>query len=102
VNNLLTKLPTPIEIHHAVLAMNKDGAPGSDGFGAVFFQTYWEIVKTDVINAVLEFFTRDWILPNFNVNTIILIPKVPQMHSKRALKKQVEGRFTQDIARRAP
>jgi len=77
VNTLLTSLPTPSDIHQAVLAMNKDGAPSPDGFGAVFFQCYWDIVKNDVINAVLEFFTRDWILPNFNANTIILIPKVP-------------------------
>ena len=40
VNNLLTRLPTPTEIHQAVLTMNKEGAPGPDGFGAVFFQTY--------------------------------------------------------------
>lgn len=79
VNNLLTRLPTPTEIHHDVLAMNKDGAPGPDGFGAVFSQTYLEIVKNDVINADLELFTRDWILPNFNANTIILIPKVPNV-----------------------
>lgn len=42
-----------------------------------FFQSYWDIVENDVINAVLEFFTRDWILPNFNANTNILIPKIP-------------------------
>ena len=77
VNNLLTRLPTPSKIHQVVLAMNKEGAPGPDGFGAVFFHCYWDIVKNDVINAVLEFFTRDWILPNFNTNTIILIPKTP-------------------------
>jgi len=59
--------------------MNKEGAPGPDGFGAVFFQCYWDIVKNDVINAVLEFFTRDWIVLNFNANTIILIPKVPDV-----------------------
>ena len=77
VNTLLTRLPTPTEIHEAVMAMNKDGAPSPDGFGASFFQSYWDIVKLEVINAVLEFFTKDWILPNFNANTIILIPKVP-------------------------
>lgn len=27
------------------------------------------------------FFTKDWILPNFNANTIILIPKVPDASS---------------------
>lgn len=66
VNNLLTRLPTPTEIHHDMLAMNKDGASGPDGYGASFSQTYWEIVKNDVIIAVLDLFTRDWILSNFN------------------------------------
>lgn len=28
VNNLLTRIPTPDEIHQTVLAMNKEGAPG--------------------------------------------------------------------------
>jgi len=77
INTLLTRLPTPNEIHAAVQAMNKDGASGLDGFGACFFQSYWDIVKSDVNNAVMEFFTKDWILPNFNANTVILIPKVP-------------------------
>ena len=30
-----------------------------------------------MINDDLEFFTKDWLLPNFNSNTIVLIPKVP-------------------------
>ena len=76
INNMLSLLPSPAEIYNAVLAMNKDGAPGPDGFGASFYQTFWDIVKEDVIKVVLEFFTKDWILPNFNANTIVLIPKV--------------------------
>jgi hypothetical protein len=75
VNNLLTILPSKDEIKHAVFDLNKDGAPGPDGFGAHFFQTYWEIIQEDVVNAVLQFFTSGWILPNFNSNTLILIPK---------------------------
>ncbi|GAU23976.1 hypothetical protein TSUD_327770 [Trifolium subterraneum] len=58
--------------------MNKEGAPGPDGFGVFFFQTYWEIIKQDVSNAVLEFFCTNWILPNFNSNTVVLIPKVQE------------------------
>ncbi|PNX96059.1 ribonuclease H [Trifolium pratense] len=76
VNNLLTLLPSIVEIKNAVFAMNKNGAPGPDGFGAFFYQTYWDIIKEDVCNAVLEFFTFNWILPNFNSNTVVLIPKV--------------------------
>jgi hypothetical protein len=33
-------------------------------------------VKDDVINAVLQFFSSGWILPNMDSNTIVLIPKV--------------------------
>jgi hypothetical protein len=74
-NNMLTMLPSHEEIHNVVFSLNKDGAPGPNGFGAIFFQTYWSIVKEDVCVAVLEFFTNGWILPNFNSNTIVLIPK---------------------------
>jgi len=75
-NNLLTMLPTHEEIHNAVFSLNNSSAPGPDGFGAIFFQTYWSIVKEDVCKAVLQFFTDGWLLPNFNSNTIVLIPKV--------------------------
>jgi hypothetical protein len=50
-------------------------APRPDAFGACFFQTYCDIVHKDVENVVFELLTIDWILPNFNDNTIILIPK---------------------------
>jgi ribonuclease HI len=80
-NAILTMLPSHSEIKAAVFALNKDSAPGPDGFGAFFFQNYWDIVKTDVINAVLEFFTSSWILPGFNSNIIALLPKFPEAAS---------------------
>jgi hypothetical protein len=63
INALLTVLPSYSEIKAAVFALNKDSAPGPDGFGAFFFQNYWDIVKNDVTNAVLQFFSSSWILP---------------------------------------
>ncbi|MCH90331.1 RNA-directed DNA polymerase (Reverse transcriptase), partial [Trifolium medium] len=81
INNLLTILPSELEIKNAVFSMNKDEAPGPDGFGAFFFQTYWDIIKIDVVNAVLEFFNFNRIMPNFNSNTVVLIPKVPNADS---------------------
>ncbi|GAU32780.1 hypothetical protein TSUD_152280 [Trifolium subterraneum] len=59
INALLTVLPSAEEIKHVVFDLNKDGAPGPDGFGAIFFQTYWDIIHVDVINAVLQFFSSD-------------------------------------------
>ncbi|PNY03176.1 ribonuclease H [Trifolium pratense] len=75
VNAMLTMIPTPSEIKNAVFDLNKEGAPGPDGFGAFFFHTYWDIIQHDVVNAVIEFFTTGYLMPNFNANTLILIPK---------------------------
>lgn len=75
INTMLTLLPTEEEIFQAVFSLNKDSAPGPDGFGALFFQTFWDIVKNDATKAVLQFFSTGWILPNYNANNIVLIPK---------------------------
>lgn len=75
VNNMLTLIPSMEETYNAVFNLNKEGAPGPDGFGAIFFQTYWDIVKMDVHNAVKEFFITSWMMPNYNANNLILIPK---------------------------
>jgi hypothetical protein len=55
--------------------LNKDNAPCLDGFGALFYQTFWDVIKIDVLKAALQFFKTGWILPNFNSNNIVLIPK---------------------------
>ncbi|XP_058775306.1 uncharacterized protein LOC131649564 [Vicia villosa] len=75
-NRIITTIPSLEEISAAVFNLNGDDASGPDGFGAVFFQKYWDIVKHDVSNAVIQFFTTGWILPGFNTNAIILIPKI--------------------------
>jgi hypothetical protein len=81
INSLLTILPSHLEIKAAVFSLNKDSAPGPDGFGAYFFQHFWDIIHLDVINAVLEFFNTSWILPGFNSNIITLLPKVQNASS---------------------
>jgi len=66
-----------MEIKHVVFDLNKDSAHGPGCFGASFYQTYWDIVQNEVVSAVLELFTTGWMLPNFNSNTLILIPRSP-------------------------
>ncbi|GAU40165.1 hypothetical protein TSUD_292700 [Trifolium subterraneum] len=68
-------------------------APGPDGFGAIFFQTYWEIIKQDVFKAVLQFFTSGWLLPNFNSNTLVLIPKTNNADSVNHFRPIVVANF---------
>jgi len=77
INDMLTMLPSHEEIRKVVFNLNKDSAPGPDGFGAFFFQTYWDVVHKEVIDAVLQFFISGWLLPNYNANTLILITKSP-------------------------
>jgi hypothetical protein len=39
VNPMLTWLPSHHEIKASICAVNKDSAPGPDGYGAFFYQT---------------------------------------------------------------
>ena len=80
-NNLLTMIPSEAKVRNAVFNLNHDSARGPDRFGASFFQQYWEIVKKDVYAAVLQFFQTGWLPPNYNANTLILIPKTSNADS---------------------
>ncbi|XP_019457612.1 PREDICTED: uncharacterized protein LOC109357999 [Lupinus angustifolius] len=55
-NNYLTCVPSTEEIKGVGFSMNGDGAPGPNGFGGCFYQTYWDIVGKDVCNSVNQFF----------------------------------------------
>jgi len=55
-NQQLMRVAQRDEIKDAVFALNGDGGPGPDGFGGHFYQTYWDIVGTDVVQSVQEFF----------------------------------------------
>ncbi|XP_019432655.1 PREDICTED: uncharacterized protein LOC109339640 [Lupinus angustifolius] len=75
-NSMLTQLPLHNEIKAAVFALNREGAPGPDGFSGCFFQNLWDIINIEVCNVVLQFFKQRWLMKNLNSNSIILIQKV--------------------------
>ncbi|KAL0661041.1 hypothetical protein Bca4012_097878 [Brassica carinata] len=72
----LILLPTEEEIKGTVRAMPKNKAPGPDGFAAEFFWEAWEVVGSDAVGAVREFFESGRLLKQFTATTISLIPKV--------------------------
>lgn len=74
INIMLTICPRILEIKAFVFILNKDGAFGFDRFEALF-QHYWMIIQQDVIVIVLQFFQTSWIMPNYNANAIVLLPK---------------------------
>lgn len=51
--------------------LNKDSSLDFDGFGGLFYQTYWNVVL----------FTPGWILPNFNISNVILLPKTKDAYT---------------------
>ncbi|KAK9911453.1 hypothetical protein M0R45_035362 [Rubus argutus] len=71
----LTSMPLAEEIYTTLMTMDGSSAPGPDGFGGCFFQNCWNVVAQEVISAVQSFFDSGFILPHFNSNLLILIPK---------------------------
>lgn len=75
-NRSLLRPFTSEEIKAALFDMHPNTAPGYDGMTAGFFQSYWDIVGTDVCRAVRSFFYSGRMLGAINRTQIVLIPKV--------------------------
>ncbi|KAL0433354.1 UNVERIFIED_CONTAM: LINE-1 reverse transcriptase [Sesamum latifolium] len=50
-------------------------SPGPDGMSPVFFQTFWNIVGSDVSNSVLRILNEHALLYKMNHTHVVLIPK---------------------------
>ena len=78
-NAALIKPVTKEEVHNAVFQMDPHKAPGSDGFGASFFQDHWAIIKDLLWVAIKDFFHSGKLLKEVNHTLITLIPKVANL-----------------------
>jgi hypothetical protein len=54
-NEILTADFTEEEVCEAIMNMEKNEAPGPDGFPAEFYQTFWSILKDDVMKMFVNF-----------------------------------------------
>eukprot|EP00253_Pinus_taeda_P017956 PITA_17956 len=63
------------EVEEAMSQIKDGKAPGPDGFTAIFFHEFWELVSTEVWELVEESRTMHWILPSLNSAFLALIPK---------------------------
>lgn len=50
--------------------------PGSDGLPTFFSQTFWEVVKDDIVRMIRSCFARGFLLKELNNTEIAIIPKV--------------------------
>jgi len=55
-NMMLIKCPYFSEIKNDVFNLNGNSAPDPNGFGGVFYHSYWEIIGINVCNVVQQFF----------------------------------------------
>ncbi|XP_057811386.1 uncharacterized protein LOC131025603 [Salvia miltiorrhiza] len=59
--------------------MDKNSAPGPNGFNGTFFQHAWEIIASDVVGAVQRFFSHGYLPNGLNANFRCLLPKKPNV-----------------------
>jgi hypothetical protein len=69
---------TAEEVHQALKQMYPTKAPGPDGMSAIFYQSYWEIVDPEVIQAILSILHSGYMLRKINFTHIVLIPKIKE------------------------
>ncbi|KAK9932944.1 hypothetical protein M0R45_020163 [Rubus argutus] len=62
----------------ALFQMNPSKAPGPDGMSPFFFQKYWDLVGTDIGNAVIHFLTTKSMPHDLNFTHVVLIPKIKE------------------------
>jgi hypothetical protein len=64
-----------IEVHQAVHQLKSNSAPGPDGLSAKFFQTYWDIIGSDITHYTLNILNNGVSPDPLNNTFIRLIPK---------------------------
>ena len=72
---MLDLKPTHDEIRMALFQMHPTKASGIDGFHALFFQKFWDIVCDDVVGLVCLWWRGEVDLKPINKTCIFLVPK---------------------------
>lgn len=73
--------PSAIEIRKAIFSIDRNSAPGPDGFNAAFYQSYWHLISQDICTMVHQFFSSGVLEEGSNDTNLVLIPK-PEGASK--------------------
>ncbi|RVW81815.1 Transposon TX1 uncharacterized 149 kDa protein [Vitis vinifera] len=66
---------TEEEISKAIFQMDRDKAPGPNGFTIAVFQDCWDVIKEDIVRVFAEFHRSGVINQSTNASFIVLLPK---------------------------
>ncbi|GLT45910.1 hypothetical protein SLA2020_197060 [Shorea laevis] len=75
-NEDLCKEVSDAEIKTVVFQLGAYKAPGIDGFPGCFYQQHWDMIASDVCQAVRHFFNNGYMLKEMNRTQLVLVPKV--------------------------
>ncbi|XP_049410619.1 uncharacterized protein LOC125873814 [Solanum stenotomum] len=75
-NDMPTVKPTMEEFKKVVFFMNPNSAAGPDGMNGCFFQKCRKIIKHDLLNVILDFFSGQMVPNYLSHSCIVLLPKV--------------------------
>ena len=75
-NEALCKEITTEEIRRAAFSIRGNSAPGEDGFSGIFYQRYWHVVGTQLVEEIQGFFQSSIIPPGWNHTQLSLLPKI--------------------------
>lgn len=76
-NEQLVSLVTLEEVRRATFQLGTTKAPGPDGLNGLFYQKHWNILKSDLLLLVQDFFMSGQMPPSPNHTFLVLIPKIP-------------------------
>lgn len=66
------------EIKDVIFDMRVNSAPGPNGFGVSFFQTFWDSLKEDVLATFDDFHKGQLDIQRLNYGVITLVPKAKE------------------------
>ena len=69
---------TEEKISKVIFQLDRDKAPGPDGFTIAMFQDCWDVIKEDLVRVLAEFHRSGIINQSTNASFIVLLPKKSQ------------------------
>ncbi|KAL5574544.1 hypothetical protein UlMin_016243 [Ulmus minor] len=75
-NEQLDQVFGPEDVKEAVFQMAPTKSPGADGMSAIFYQSFWPVIREEVTAACLGFTNMGLPLGNINETIITLLPKI--------------------------
>jgi hypothetical protein len=85
-NDMLSRSFLEEEIREVVFSSYANGAPGPDGLSFMFYQSFWDVVKTDLVEMFHAWHGDNLDLYRLNFAMITLIPKENEAKSMKKFR----------------